>query len=79
LGAATENARQRAGAIAAGDNRKVGRMISAEYASHGGEVVRPANFLRSAKVMAADIDAGGGLVSKDTEVSVSVSATFEIR
>jgi uncharacterized protein YggE len=79
LGAATENARQRAGAIAAGDKRKVGRMISAEYESHGVEAVRPSNFLRSAKVMAADIDTGGGLVSKDTEVSVYVSATFEIR
>jgi uncharacterized protein YggE len=82
LGDAVANARQRAGAIAAGDGRRVGRMISAEYAGGNGGIVRPANFLRSAKIAetaAFDIAASGGLVSKDTEVSVGVSATFEIR
>ncbi len=81
LGEAVANARERAKAIAAGDNRKVGKMISAEYGNSVSNPIRPTNFLRSAKMeMAADAAyAGGGLVSKDTEVSVSVSAMFEVR
>ncbi|MDR0726976.1 MAG: SIMPL domain-containing protein [Rickettsiales bacterium] len=81
LGEAVANARERAAAIAAGDNRKVGKMISAEYGNSISSPIRPTNFLRSATMeMASDKGyAGGGLVSKDTEVSVSVSAMFEVR
>ncbi|MDR1338082.1 MAG: SIMPL domain-containing protein [Rickettsiales bacterium] len=80
LGTAVENARERAAALAGGDGKKVGKLISVEYGAGGGETVRPSNFLRAAKeVSAMDISTGGGLVSKDTDVSVSVSAVFEIR
>ncbi len=84
LGQAVENARTRANALAAGDGRRAGKMLSVEYgASMGGAVTRPtANFLRSAKMeMAADAVAysGGGIVAKDTEVTVNVSAVFEIK
>ncbi|MDR0741717.1 MAG: SIMPL domain-containing protein [Rickettsiales bacterium] len=81
LGEAVENARMRAVAIASGDNKKIGRLISAEYADSPDGGARPANFLRGAKMEAATFDmaTGGGLVFKDTDVSVSVSATFEIK
>lgn len=83
LGTATENARSRANALAAGDGRRAGKLLSVEYVPASGGVVRPtANFLRSAKMAVAE-DAvaysAGGIVSQDTEVSVTVSATFEIK
>lgn len=84
LGRAVENARARADALAAGDHRRAGKMLSVEYgASSGASVVRPtANFLRSAKMAVAE-DAvaysGGGIVARDTEVTVNVSAVFEIK
>lgn len=84
LGRAVENARTRANALAAGDGRKAGKLLSVEYgASSSNTITRPtANFLRSAKMAVAE-DAvaytGGGIVAKDTEVTVNVSAVFEIK
>lgn len=82
LGEAVVNARERANAIAAGDGRKVGKMVMAGYSSAVQDVIRPSNFLRSAAKMEAvamDMSTGGGLVTKDTDVSVSVSAAFEVK
>lgn len=84
LGRAVENARTRADALAAGDHRRAGKMLSVEYgASASNTIARPtSNFLRSAKVEAATMDmaySGGGIVAKDTEVTVNVSAVFEIK
>lgn len=86
LGTAVENARARANALAAGDNRRAGKMLDVSYGTNTSNAVRPtSNFmLRSAKaaVMETAMDgavAGGGIVSKDTEVSVTVNATFEIK
>ena len=81
LGAAVENARERANAIAAGDGRKAGKLVSVEYTNANVNTFRPQNFARSIKAEAAsvELDVGGGLVSKDTDVSVSVNAVFEIR
>lgn len=82
LGVAVENARARANAIAAGDGKSVGKLMAAEYGSAPNNIIRPtANFLRSsAKMEAATMDmAAGGLVSKDTEVSVIVSAAFQVK
>jgi len=79
LGTAIENARTRANAIAAADGKKVGKLISANYMQQtGNDDIRPMNFL-SAKAVSARSDIGGGLVSKDTEVSVSIGAIFEIK
>jgi uncharacterized protein YggE len=81
LGDAVANARERASAIAAADGGKIGKMIAAEYADSPVRPVMSANVLRSAKMETA-ADAAyivGGLASKDTDVSVSVSATFEAR
>lgn len=83
LGRAVENARSRADALAAGDGRKAGKMLSVEYgASASNAIARPtANFMRStAKVESAmDSFTAGGIVAKDTELTVSVSAVFEIK
>ena len=71
LGAAVENARERANALAAGDGRSAGKMLSVSYSLGGSSSVQPraSNFLTAA----------GSIVAKDTEVSVTVSATFEIK
>lgn len=84
LGAAVENARTRANALAAGDGRRAGKMLSVEYGASGSNIARPtSNFLRSAKTMAVAEDAvaytGGGIVAQDTQVTVNVSAVFEIK
>lgn len=85
LGAAVENARERANALAAGDGRSAGKMLSVSYnvASSSSIQPRATNFLTTgAKMAVADTEAfsaAGSIVAKDTEVSVSVSATFEIK
>lgn len=84
LGTAVENARTRAAALAAGDKKRAGKMLAVAYDTNVQNVVRPtANFLRSASkemaVMDAGVMTGGGIVAKDTEVSVTVSAVFEIK
>jgi len=83
LGRAVENARTRANALAAGDGKRAGIMLSVEYGANTTSITRPtANFLRSAKMAVAE-DAvaysGGGIVAQDTQVTVNVSAVFEIR
>lgn len=82
LSTALENARVRADALAAGDNRKAGKLLSVSYGNVS-NVERPyANYrLMAAKSMdmAESINTGGSLVSKDTEITVHVSAVFEIR
>lgn len=84
LGAAVENARERADALAAGDGRTAGKMLSVSYNVSAPTIQpRASNFLTtSAKMAVAEADAfsaAGSIVAKDTEVSVSVSATFEIK
>ena len=82
LSTALENARVRADALAAGDNRRAGKLLSVSYGNVS-NVERPyANYrLMAAKSMdmAESINTGGSLVSKDTEITVHVSAVFEIR
>lgn len=84
LGVATENARARANALVSTDNARAGKLLSVSYDVNSSQMYQPrtTNFLRSAKMAVAE-DAvaytGGGIVAKDTEVSVSVSAIFEIR
>ena len=85
LSAAVENARERADALAAGDGRSAGKMLSVSYNVGGTSTIQPraSNFLTaSTKMVAADAAAfssAGSIVAKDTEVSVSVSASFEIK
>lgn len=85
LSAAVENARERADALAAGDGRSAGKLLRVSYDVGGSASVQPrsSNFLTaSAKMAVADAEAfsaAGSIVAKDTEVSVSVSATFEIK
>ena len=83
LGVAVENARVRADAIAAGDKKRAGKMLSVSYETSGGNSVMYKNIASRTMVMGAAmesaLDTGGSLVSKDTDVSVAVSATFEIR
>ncbi len=81
MGRAVENARSRANALAAGDGKRAGKMIAVSYGTETGGVVRTTSTLmRSAKLeVATAMDAAGTIVSRDTDVSVNVSAIFEIR
>ena len=82
LGIAVENARVRADALAAGDGKRAGKMISVSYGTSTDDAIAPTNgLMRSKMVMAsASMDSvAGTIVTKDTDVSVSVSAIFEIK
>ncbi len=85
LATAVENARERANALAEGDGRTAGKMLSVSYNAGTSSSIQPraSNFLTaSAKMAVADAEAfsaAGSIVAKDTEVSVNVSATFEIK
>ncbi len=85
LGDAVENARERANALVAETGNRVGKLYGVSYISGTGADYQPraSNFLAtSAKMAVADAAAGsvaGSIVSKDTEVSVSINATFYIK
>ena len=83
LSTAVENARERANALVAGDKRKAGKLLSVSYGNVSYNERPTANYrLMSAKAVAfegAAMDTGGSIVSKDSEITVSVSATFEIK
>jgi uncharacterized protein YggE len=80
LSVAVENARTRANSLASGDNRRAGRLISVSYGNAGPSI--PENGLLRTKMLTAATmsdTATGTIISKDTDVSVSVTATFEIK
>ena len=82
LGDAIENARIRANAIARADRSRVGRLVNAEHITGGGGHHMMPRPMMAGRMMAETqpaFDMGGGLVSRDTEVSVIVNAVFEIR
>lgn len=81
LSVAVENARTRAAALAAGDGRSVGKLLSVSYGTNANDIARPENGLMRTKMVAtsATVDTSGTIVSRDTDVSVSVSAVFEIK
>lgn len=83
LGDAVKNARDRADALAAGDGKHAGKILAMSYGTGGANVAYPtANFRLAKAEMAMDTGAGyvgGAITGKDTDVSVTVSATFEIR
>ena len=83
LSRAVENARARAKELAAGDKRRAGKMLAVSYSTGAAYNVHPVANFRMAKAMAVmdsgESYAGGAIVGKDTEVSVNVSAIFEIR
>ena len=82
LGIAVEDARVRANALLSTDNHKAGKLLSVSYDNVSYQERPFANYrLMAAKAESMDTGAyaGGGLVSKDTEITVTVSATFEIK
>ncbi len=82
MGVAVENARTRADALAAGDDCKAGKLINASYDTSTRNNYQPMPRLMGAKMAVAEtaaMDASGTIVGKDTDVTVTVSATFEIK
>ncbi len=82
LGAAVEDARARANALVAPKN-KAGKLLSVSYGNASYQERPMANYrLMGAKMAmteSAAFDTGGSIVGKDTEITVNVSATFEIK
>lgn len=83
LGTAVENARDRANGLAAGVGKKAGKLLAVSYSNGVAYTAPTANF-RLAKAEMAVMDtgsgyAGGAITGKDTDVSVRVSAIFEIK
>ncbi|MBQ9540400.1 MAG: SIMPL domain-containing protein [Alphaproteobacteria bacterium] len=83
LGDAVRNARERANALVSGADRRVGKILSVTYGDATYNAPTANYRLMSAKAVSESMDMGAGafgtLSSKDTNVSVKVSATFEIR
>lgn len=81
LTTAVINARARANALASADRMRAGKLLSVSYGNISGESVYPVSNLMRAKATMLDtsFDAGGTLVTSDTDVSVSITATFEIK
>ena len=81
LSVAVENARERANALAAGDNKRAGKMLSVSYGASVNENIPSAPNLMRVKstAMGASFDTSGSIVAKDTDVTVSVNALFEIK
>lgn len=84
MGTALENARARANAALAPDKKRAGKLLSATYGNSSYRENSQSNFrLMAAKSMdmveEMSIDTGGSFVSKDTNVTVSVSTVFEIK
>ena len=82
LSAAVEDARTRANALVTPKN-KAGKLLSVSYGTTS-SMERPyANYrVMGAKLAVAEsatFDTGGSIVSKDTELTINVSATFEIK
>ncbi len=81
LSVAVENARTRADALASGDGKSAGKMLSVSYGTNTNNSEYPVPKLMRSNMILADsaADASGTIVAKDTDVSVSVSAIFEIK
>lgn len=82
LSVAVEDARTRANALVAADNLSAGKLLSVSYDNVSYNERPVANYrLMGAKMATAEsaFDAGGTIVGKDTEITVTVSATFEIK
>ena len=83
LGAAVEDARVRANALVSGTGLKAGKLLSVSYGNVSYEERPYANYrLMGAKMATAEsaaFDTSGTIVGKDTEITVNVSATFEIK
>ncbi|MBR4891558.1 MAG: SIMPL domain-containing protein [Alphaproteobacteria bacterium] len=81
LSVAVENARTRANALANGDNKRAGRLLSVSYDTNTESSAVPINgLLRTKMVTASAIDtASGTIMTRDTDVTVSVFAVFEIK
>lgn len=81
LSVAVANARARADALVAGDGKRTGKMLSVSYGANSDSLAQPTNGLLRTKMVtaAAVVDTSGTIVSRDTDVSISVSAVFEIK
>lgn len=83
LGAAVEDARARANALVNPSGLKAGKLLSVSYGDVSYNERPYANYrIMGAKLATAEsasFDTGGSIVGKDTEITVSVSATFEIK
>ncbi|MDR1207012.1 MAG: SIMPL domain-containing protein [Rickettsiales bacterium] len=78
---AVENARDKAEAIAAAEDSRVGKMISASFGKiAGGNDYEPRPLLRAGMAKGVAFDSAAvELFSKDSDISVSVNVSFQVK
>ena len=83
LGIALKDARARANALVENDNLRAGKLLSVSYNNVSYDERPYANYrVMGAKMVMTEstaLDTGGSIVGKDTEITVSISASFEIK
>ena len=81
LSVAVENARERANALVSSDKKRAGKLLSVSYnnVSYGERDYTNFRLMSAKAVAGTSFDTSGSIVSKDTEITVTVSATFEIK
>lgn len=83
LGTAVEDARTRANALVATNGLKAGKLLSVSYdnVSYNERPYSNYRIMGAKMAMATEesFDTSGSIVGKDTEITVNVSATFEIK
>ena len=83
LGTAVEDARVRANALVSSNGLKAGKLLSVSYDNVSYNERPYANYrVMGAKMAMAteeSFDTSGSIIGKDTEITVTVSATFEIK
>lgn len=82
LGIAVEDARARANALVEKDKLHAGKLLSVSYNNASYDERPYANYRVTGAKMATmeeSLDTSGSIVGKDTEITVSISATFEIK
>ena len=78
MAGAVENARVRAQTLANADGRKIGKLLSVSYGANTPELYAP-RTMNKMMVTAATADASGTIMARESEVAVTVSATFELK
>ena len=83
LGIALKDARARANALVENDNLRAGKLLSVSYNNVSYDERPYANYrvmgAKMAMTESTALDTGGSIVGKDTEITVSISASFEIK
>lgn len=78
MAGALDNARARAENLAKSDGHKLGKLLHVSYGANSANNAGAPRVMNK-MMMTSMADASGTIVAKDSEIGVSISATFEIK